>query len=527
MPAVVLMVSALLLCGATRAEFLGDVAVQLIAVPILLFGLHHGLALDRIRSLVVVVVLAALMLPALQLLPIGIGRPTQDLATSGLVLATENLQWSITALAPQRLWSAWLSMLSPFTMFLAGLLFTTRERFVVVGAVLAVSAAAVLLGLLQVAQGPDSGLRLYGLMNATEAVGFFANRNHFAAFLYVSLVFCAVWIAAAVHAVDGAAWRKSRSLLTFITAVTLLVAIVAGLAMARSRAGIVLALAAMLGSGVMFALQHRQTGSSRIARLGVGGIVFAALFTVQLGLERILSRFDLNPFEDLRVPVASTTWEAIVANLPFGTGLGSFVPVYATLERTDLLLSGYMNRAHNDFLEFLLEGGLPALLIMVACFGWYLVRSYDAWVGAFGTASPEARLLARAASIAIALLLAHSLVDYPLRTTALGVLFAFCAALLVPPLFRDQPRLSAAAAPGKPRSQRRREAQQVQQTIKRTVPRERFGAHTDWPDAWGSSVAPSASPGRSATGGRSTASDLKIADRAAPPRPGNAPEDEA
>jgi hypothetical protein len=53
-------------------------------------------------------------------------------------------------------------------------------------------------------------------------------------------------------------------------------------------------------------------------------------------------------------------------------------------------------------------------------------------------ALPDARrrdnLLACAATLALALLLAHSLVDYPLRTSALMAVFALATAMVIAPI---------------------------------------------------------------------------------------------
>ena len=49
------------------------------------------------------------------------------------------------------------------------------------------------LGILQVAQGPTSALRFYQFTNPNEAVGFFANRNHFAALVNVLILLTAAW----------------------------------------------------------------------------------------------------------------------------------------------------------------------------------------------------------------------------------------------------------------------------------------------------------------------------------------------
>src|SRR3546814_14561816 len=44
-------------------------------------------------------------------------------------------------------------------------------------------------------------------------------------------------------------------------------------------------------------------------------------------------------------------------------------------------LPTYFNHAHNDFLEIVLDGGLPALLLMLVAIGWYGMASMRAWRG--------------------------------------------------------------------------------------------------------------------------------------------------
>ena len=62
--------------------------------------------------------------------------------------------------------------------------------------------------------------------------------------------------------------------------------------------------------------------------------------------------------EDLRFALNQTTFETAVKTLPFGTGLGSFVRVYATVEKKEDAFAGFANRAHNDAAELLLETGV-------------------------------------------------------------------------------------------------------------------------------------------------------------------------
>ena len=94
-------------------------------------------------------------------------------------------------------------------------------------------------------------MRFFAFTNMEEAVGFFANRNHFAALLYALTLFAAAW---AVHAV-GSSWGKRRrraydtaSIVAIIGAFTLLVVLLAGETMARSRFGLGLTIIALFGA---------------------------------------------------------------------------------------------------------------------------------------------------------------------------------------------------------------------------------------------------------------------------------------
>jgi hypothetical protein len=159
------------------------------------------------------------------------------------------------------------------------------------------------------------------------------------------------------------------------------------------------------------------------------------LFGSQFALYRLLERFEADPLGDARVAFARNTWEAAWTFMPFGSGLGSFVPVYQMFERPeDALLDKFANRAHNDLLEVWLEAGIVGLLLISLFLGWLVLMIWRVWRPTqLPNQLPIDVLLMRAASVVLVLLLLHSLVDYPLRTTALSVLFAFCCGLLLPP----------------------------------------------------------------------------------------------
>jgi hypothetical protein len=68
-----------------------------------------------------------------------------------------------------------------------------------------------------------------------------------------------------------------------------------------------------------------------------------------------------------------------------------------------------------------------AALIVLLFLLWWLKRLLSIW------RAEKTDHFARAASIASAAILAHSVVDYPLRTAAVGALFAVCCALMAEP----------------------------------------------------------------------------------------------
>lgn len=491
----VVLAAAILLGGGSRAGFLGDVAVQLLAIPLFLASLwcwadkSESVTLWRRTTALPLFLIAALSLVVLvvQLLPLppifdsdwlwAHSRP----ADAGGAVADES--WRRLSLTPNASWAAVASMLPPLALFAGVSQLDAAARFRIAALVIGLSALALLLGFLQIVQGPNSGLRFFEFTNGFEAVGFFANRNHFASLLYTTLVFAAVWFSFAAGDFVKQGTLDTRAILWFAAAAALLIATIAGLALARSRAGLVLALAAIGGIVAMFFVDGRKSGKGRdsssrfVRRLALGALGLAVLFAAQFGLSRMMTRLEVDPLADLRITLTAATVRAAVENLPFGTGIGSFVVVYLAREKTEDLFSDYANRAHNDWAELLLETGVFGAAIAALFLWWFIGRLIAVW-----RPRPDERLdhhltLQRAATVAIMLLLAHSLVDYPLRTTAMVTVFAFACAILIEPPVPTTPHEQPAR-----RSSRRRKERPAPSP--EATPEEGWGAETDWPDAW-------------------------------------------
>jgi len=110
-----------------------------------------------------------------------------------------------------------------------------------------------------------------------------------------------------------------------------------------------------------------------------------------------------------------------------GSGLGTFEPVFKLYENPDGVSRIFANHAHNEYLQWAIETGLPGLLLMAAFLAWWLHRFLKVW----SVAKDETFRLKRAAAVATLIVMLHSLVDYPARTPAILAFGALCLSLMV------------------------------------------------------------------------------------------------
>ncbi len=451
----VLIVAAIVFGGGTRHGFLGDVIVQVAALPAVVAICLRWRAVLSAASVTVLLFLGLwAVLAVVQLLPWPVARAS---IAGGLRGADELLaSHRFVSLTPEATAASLLYAVEPLAAFLLMSELSVRHRRLALNLILALGVVSLIVGLTQVVQGPESPLRFFAFTNPTDAVGFFANRNHFAALLFACLVIALVWLVSSIRALLRPGALATSALLWACTAFGLLVALVAGLVYARSRAGMILAMLALAIGYLIVETNPRADrrslkGPKRLTAIVIGGVAFGA---VQGGLYRILSRFEADPLDDLRLRLARTTIEAIPTLLPFGTGLGSFVPVYAVLEKAEDATSVFANRAHNDVLELVLETGLIGLVMIVMFLGWFAARTVAAWRR--GTPlDADHKVLCRMASLIVGLLILHSIVDYPLRTGAMATIFAVCCGILAFPPRLDEtetaPRNGPSGRAGEPR----------------------------------------------------------------------------
>ena len=190
-----------------------------------------------------------------------------------------------------------------------------------------------------------------------------------------------------------------------------------------SRSGLI-----FVGLSAVFVLFGRigiRASNWRTALAYIGGLatIGALVFLSGNIVGRVSERY-VAVDDDGRWQFWVTSWGIIKDYFPLGSGLGSFVPVYAKYEPLAAVTSAYVNHAHNDYLELVLETGIAGLSIILMAVAVLLanVIRHKSW---------NKIDLVVVSQWIVFLVLAHSIVDYPMRTQAFAAVFGLFAAIML------------------------------------------------------------------------------------------------
>jgi O-antigen ligase len=339
--------------------------------------------------------------------------------------------WAPVSLAPYTTFSNLLFLLPPVAIVVAVVNTRAEGTLWIAVALIAATFAGVLLGLLQVGSGNPiaSPWYLYRFSNFGFATGFFANSNHMASLLLVALPFIfALGLTASARVKKDP--RKRYSILGLTVAGAGVAAI--GIAMNGSLAGAGLLLPVAVASLLLLVRPSARVAWA-IGGLGVVAVAaFLALLSSPIG-ER-LAMSGASTSMSTRQEILAHSVDALKEFNWVGSGIGTYAEIYPLFEDPDAIGPTYVNHAHSDYIEIAVETGVAGILLLALFLGWWLMTLRRT------VTAPNASLFARAGLIGSAAILLHSLVDYPLRTSALSAAFAFCLAVML--LSRDSARSS-------------------------------------------------------------------------------------
>ncbi|MFC4255542.1 hypothetical protein GRI97_08895 [Altererythrobacter xixiisoli] len=410
-PVAVALLGALFLGGSSAVPpFRTLLAEAIVFLAFAIVVLRRGLSVPgwAARMLVLLPMLVAFVQlmpvpPAIWRIASGGGAVAQGLELAGVS------GWRPLTLDVEATVRSVLFMFTCVATFLSVLVLDRRERLGLVAAFILTALCSLLLAAAQKLTGSSSFYLFDGAVRGTFT-GLFGNRNHHGDFL-----------------VMATAATVGMSLLTPDTRMRAILYGIAGLFAAAaiatmSRSAILLLVFAVAAILLMNLRVHRRAA----LLVGGGGLVALMLLFLSPVAQTALSRFGTEGGPLNRLVIWRESMVAVSEFLPMGGGLGTFPELYASIEQLDLVSPYFVNQAHNDLLQLLVEGGVIGGLVALAL---VVIVIWQIWLAL--RSGPDGAL-ARLAAVCLAIPLLHSLVDYPLRTIALGVAAAMFAGMLFP-----------------------------------------------------------------------------------------------
>ena len=387
------------------------------------------------RSLLQLPLLALILLGLLQLLPLRTSGADADLLPIPISSA-----FSLDQFATKLTVSLLIAVLIYFAAALAFL--NTQERLQNLSAFLIVFGFALaVFGILQFFSAEG---KIYWFRQTTQSIGFgpYLNQHHFAALMEM--------IAALTLGLlySGAVAAEKRALHIF-AAVIMLIALV----LTSSRGALIslTAILIFLSVNALWLRRRHKTGESSaknnrllLATGSFGLLLLVFAVVLFLGADQFLLRgLGINApseFSNGRFEFWQTTARMIADNPLFGVGLGAFGAAYTRYDPTNGFYR--LEQAHNDYLQMWAEGGIFALLLVVAFIALLYWRGFQVLRHA-----PDKfrRGLCLGALAGCTGVLLHSLFDFPLRIPANLLIFLTLAALAtvevkLPKLYRPRAR---------------------------------------------------------------------------------------
>ncbi len=413
----------LLLGGASAAGFIANFILQIASLPMIGWAVWQMLQKRppvQIRAplgLLAIFLIIALV----QLVPLPPALwtvlPGRSSVVEGYRLLGIPLPWLPLTMAPDVALSSILWLLPAFACLLGVVVLGAFRGRGIALVIVAVTLASVAIGALQVIGGTSA--YIYRVTNYGVAVGFFANANHNATLLLVCIPFLAA-LQATLLKLSGS--QRSASAIRLLVGAAYAIVFV-GLLINSSLAGIGLSVPVALGSWLAFG--HQRAVLRRGIVIATVIVSLVAVVTIVVGpFGNNLFGTQTKNVELSRQTSFKLTLRAAHDYFPVGSGTGSFQPIYHMQESLGSVTATFMNHAHSDWLELLLETGIVGIAFTVLFLTWWVVRLRAIW------RAQEPDPFAQAAVIATAAIMLHSVVDYPLRTAALSALFAACIGLM-------------------------------------------------------------------------------------------------
>ncbi len=268
-----------------------------------------------------------------------------------------------------------------------------------------------------------------------QASATFANRNHFAGYLEMTLAIGIGLLIAGLRDARSRGWKQRvRRIIEWILSPGMrlrlvLCVLVIALVSTRSRMGNTAFFSSLIVAGLIGLVLSRHATRSTVVLLL--SLIAIDLFIVGswFGVEKLAQRIEQTTVERRAGPGGEESLEQrsepakygleMAADYPaFGTGPGSWYVAFPRYRSGDIL--PFYDEAHNDYVQFLAENGAIGMTLLASIVIWSFIVALRAQ---YTRRDPLMRGLAFAGIMGIIAILIHSSVDFNLRIPSNAMLF--------------------------------------------------------------------------------------------------------
>ena len=308
---------------------------------------------------------------------------------------------------------------------------TTGRVNVLLGTIFLSGVAQSCYGSLMITEDIEYTFFLEKAANIGVATGTFINRNHFAAYLCLTLASgIGLLLMESKYAVDQRGKGKIVKTIEFLIsgkgAIRVgLIVITIGILLTRSRMGnmsFAFALTGAFAALIYFTPQFRKKALTLVASIALIDIIlFGFLFDAKDTVERIRTT---SIETENRADVYSDSGQLIKDHFLFGSGAGTFYTTYPAYQ-TKPSGNDFFDHAHNDYIELLSERGIFGAGALAIFMGLLIIRNIDL----IKSKDPFNKAIALTSLFAILALLSHALTEFNLQIPAYAATFIAMSSL--------------------------------------------------------------------------------------------------
>ncbi len=329
----------------------------------------------------------------------------------------------------------WLKSLTYFLLFMLALLLVNRRvRLRQLAYALVFSGVfQALYGGFMTLSGLEYGFFYEKLHIRGHATGTFVNRNHLAGYLEMCLALGVGLLIAQLGRDDewGHNWRsRLRSVIAWLLSYKMrlrlyLVFMVIALVMTHSRMGNSAFFASLIIAGALGLMFSQRAGRGTVILLASLIIIDLFIVGTWFGVKEVVKRLEETRITEETRYVVNQDSLVYLRDYPLtGSGLGSFYAVFPHYQ--SLGVDVFFDHAHNDYLQFAAEAGIPGLSLLALL---VILSFYQAIRVQIQRYDPLCRGMAFGVIMGVSAILIHSGADFNLQIPANAATFVIILAI--------------------------------------------------------------------------------------------------